>query len=236
MDHSLMMAIHRLVLSALYFSLASVAHAQGLSDRDKEVIEAFVEKHPSMQDKSHVVRFIDSLAEYPPCDGPIDVKPPIGRDKLWGTVNLAVECQGIKTYWQRSVPIRVVVFGTYAVTARNLPPGRTLQPEDYVWIEGEVTGMAGQLVDYEGDLESVETVRPLSHGAPIRLNDIRPIAVIKRGEVVKLTILGKGFAVETSASALGNAKMGDFLQVRTKEGKVITALATGRGEAQVRVD
>lgn len=225
-----------LFLAAAFLSLSQSAFAQGLSDRDKEVIEAFVEKHPSLKEKSHTVRFIDPFAEYPPCDKPIDVKAPLGREKLWGTVNLSIECQGTKTHWQRSVPIRVLVFGSYAVAARNLPPGREIAPEDFVWMEGEITGMTGQLVDFEGDLEGVETARPLIHGTPIRLNDIRPIAVIKRGEVVKLTILGKGFAVETTASALGNAKMGDTLQVRTKEGKVVSALATGRGEAQVRVD
>jgi flagellar basal body P-ring formation protein FlgA len=233
-----MMARLGFVFAVLLPFFAASAHAQtlGLTDRDKEVIEIFFEQHPSLQDKSHAVRFLDPLAQYPPCDRRIEVTPPMGRQKLWGSVNLTVECLGATTFWKRTVPVRVEVFGSYAVTAKPLPPNRALSPEDYVWMEGEITGQAGQLANHETELQGVETVRPLSHGAPIRLNDLRPIAVIKRGEAVKLTIIGSGFAVETSAFALGNAKMGDTLQIRTKEGKVITAVAVGKAEAETRLD
>jgi flagellar basal body P-ring formation protein FlgA len=224
------------LFALMIFGSSAVAQGLGLPERDKEVIQTFFDGHPSLQDKSHTLKFLDPLASYPLCDRPIEVVPPVGRQKLWGTVNLTVECAGSTMQWKRSVPVRVSVYGAYAVAAKPLPPGRALTESDYVWTEGEITGLVGELVDYQGDLEGVETARPLSHGMPIRLNDIRPIAVIKRGEAVKLTLVGKGFAVDTTAFALGNAKLGDTLQIRTKEGKVVSAVATGKGQAETKLD
>ena len=82
----------------------------------------------------------------------------------------------------------------------------------------------------------MELARPLQPGTPLRLNDLKPIAVIKSGDQVRVTLLGKGFAIDTTGQAMSDAAMGGSVKVRISDGKIVQGAAVSQGAVEVLID
>ena len=79
-------------------------------------------------------------------------------------------------------------------------------------------------------------VRGVNAGAPIRLNDLRGIAVIRAGDLVSLGIKGRGFEIVTSGNALGDAALGASVRVKTLDGKILQGKAVSAGKIEASLD
>jgi flagellar basal body P-ring formation protein FlgA len=194
-------------------------------------IRDFISAHPSLSGREYFLSWGDRTA-LPSCGVPLEITAPTGRKILWGSFSVSLRCTEPQRAWRRLVPVKVAVMGQYATAARPLASGEQLLPSDISWVEGDLSAAGDRLAESVDQLVNKQVIRPIAQGAPIRLNDVRFFTVIKRGDMVTLTVSGAGFSVATVAYALEDAPDGAAVQVRTKEGKIIRAVVVGKGQVE----
>jgi len=87
------------------------------------------------------------------------------------------------------------------------------------------------------DLEQVigkVTKTAVSGGTPLRSDQLRAAAVVVQGQQVRVVFSGAGFNVSSEGRALGNAGVGEPVQVRSASGKLLKGIVTGPGVVQVQ--
>ena len=86
--------------------------------------------------------------------------------------------------------------------------GQALSPVDWKWVEGDLSKMGDNLVDDPELVKDMELNRSQQPGNPLRLNDFRAMSVIKSGDQIRVTMRGRGFAIDSSGQALSDAALG----------------------------
>ncbi len=221
------------VLISLLSGLTLLAHA-GWTPQTRESVHRFLADHPSLEGREFTVQWTDPRVDLPTCERPIRVVLQ-GRERAWGQVFLSLRCESGRS-WTRPVSIYVAVKGRYLVAAQPLRSGQILLPGDWQWIQGDLSKMTEALVDDPDQLSGMVLIRPQQAGNPLRLNDFKPMTVIKSGDQVRVTLLGRGFAVSASGQALGDAAVGGTVRVRTAEGKILQATAVSAGSVEVLLE
>jgi flagella basal body P-ring formation protein FlgA len=130
----------------------------------------------------------------------------------------------------------VAVRGRYLVSTQALKKGQTLSVADLQWAEGDLTKMGDSLLEDPEQIKNMALTRSLQPGMPVRLNDLKPIAVIKSGDQIRVTLVGKGFAIDTSGQAMSDAAMGGSVKVRISDGKIVQGTAVSQGAVEVLID
>ena len=117
------------------------------------------------------------------------------------------------------------------VAAAQLAPGQLLQPEllKMERLDAEKVTRA-HLID-TGGLDGHEVLRPIRAGEPIRSSDIRPATLVKKGELVNLSIGSPGnFLITVKLEAMQDGRLGEQIRMRNPEsGRMLTGVVTGRG-------
>jgi flagella basal body P-ring formation protein FlgA len=127
----------------------------------------------------------------------------------------------------------VVVKGRYLAATRPLKSGQVLTPSDWKWVDGDLSKMGDSLVDSPELLKNMELSRAQQAGNALRLNDFRPMSVIKSGDQVRVAIVGRGFGIDASGQALADAALGASVKVRISDGKIIQGTAVSQGVVEV---
>jgi flagella basal body P-ring formation protein FlgA len=130
----------------------------------------------------------------------------------------------------------VAVRGRYLVSTQALKKGQALSVADLQWAEGDLTKMGDSLLEDPEQIKNMALTRSLQPGMPVRLNDLKPIAVIKSGDQIRVTLVGKGFAIDTSGQAMSDAAMGGLVKVRISDGKIVQGTAVSQGAVEVLID
>jgi flagella basal body P-ring formation protein FlgA len=130
----------------------------------------------------------------------------------------------------------VAVRGRYLVSTQALKKGQALSVADLQWAEGDLTKMGDSLLEDPEQIKNMALTRSLQPGMPVRLNDLKPIAVIKSGDQIRVTLVGKGFAIDTSGQAMSDAAMGGSVKVRISDGKIVQGTAVSQGAVEVLID
>ena len=157
-----------------------------------------------------------------PCARAEPFLPPGARP--WGRVTVGVRCTEGAT-WTTFVPVSVRAWAVGVVAAQPLAAGTVPGPADAREQEVEVTREAVL------PLASLQTVagqaltRAVAAGQPLRADMLRAVAAVQAGDLVRLRIVGTGFAVTSTGQALSSAADGQPLRVRTELGKVLTGVA-----------
>jgi flagella basal body P-ring formation protein FlgA len=125
-------------------------------------------------------------------------------------------------------------FRQVVVAASNLSAGQTLQ-RDMLKLErldAEKVSRSHYL-EIEG-LEGQELVRALRAGDPIRLSDLRQALLVRRGDLVLMTVGSpKTFEISVKAEAMQDGKMGEQIKLRnTESGRTVSGIVTGKGTAK----
>ena len=170
----------------------------------------------------------------PPCDKLPRVNLQ-SRDRAWGKIFLSLNCEEGRP-WVRPVSVYVAVKGRYLVANQVLRKGQALSVTDLQWAEGDLTKLGDTLLDDPEQVKNMELLRPLQAGTPLRLNDLKPITVIKSGDQIRVTLLGKGFAIDTMGQALSDAALGGSVKVRISDGKIVQGTAVSQGAVEVLID
>ena len=200
----------------------------------KEAVNRFLASHPSLDGREFSIQWTEPRAPLPLCEKAPKVSLQT-RDRAWGKIFLSLQCDEGRP-WVRPVSVYVAVKGRYLVANQALRKGQPLSAADFQWAEGDLTKLGDSLLEDPEQIKNMELVRSLQAGTPLRLNDLKPIAVIKSGDQVRVTLLGKGFAIDTSGQALSDAAMGGSVKVRISDGKIVQGAAVSQGAVEVLID
>lgn len=200
----------------------------------REAVNRFLASHPSLEGREFSVQWTEPRSPLPFCEKAPKVSLQT-RDRAWGKIFLSLQCEEGRP-WVRPVSVYVAVKGRYLVANQALRRGQALSAADFQWAEGDLTKLGDSLLEDPEQIKNMELVRALQFGTPLRLNDLKPIAVIKSGDQVRVTLLGKGFAIDTSGQAMSDAAMGGSVKVRISDGKIVQGAAVSQGAVEVLID
>lgn len=153
--------------------------------------------------------------------------------RLWGRSNVGVRCQRPEN-WSVMVPVSVQVMVNALFAARALPRGEPVADQDIITQRVDLTQLpAGVLTDRSQAVGRVPNVS-LAAGLPLRADVLRGAFVVTRGQTVRILFFADGFTVSSEGQALGNAAVGEYVQVRATSGKVIKGRASSAGVVEVK--
>lgn len=219
-----------LSIFCLVFCLASPAQA-ALSVQAEDAVKQFLDQHPSLEGREFSIQWDPSKLEFPACSKNPSVEL-LRKDKAWGKLLLNLRCNTGRV-WARPVSLYVMVKGRYLASTRPLKSGQVLTPNDWKWVDGDLSKMGDSLVDSPEWLKNMELSRAQQAGNALRLNDFRPMSVIKSGDQVRVAIVGRGFGIDASGQALADAALGASVKVRISDGKIIQGTAVSQGVVEV---
>ncbi|SFU55105.1 flagella basal body P-ring formation protein FlgA [Nitrosomonas eutropha] len=166
-----------------------------------------------------------------PCNQLQPFLPPGGR--LWGKFSVGVRCQDEAT-WTLYVPVEIEVIASAIHAAQPINMGKLVDAQDIVSKEVDLVRIpAGAVTDPDQAIGKVAATF-LASGQPIRTHQLRAPHVITRGQKVRLTATGAGFAVSTEGEALTAAAEGEVVQVRNPTGRVISGMAREGGIVEIK--
>jgi flagella basal body P-ring formation protein FlgA len=153
--------------------------------------------------------------------------------KLWGTTTVGVRCLQPHT-WSLFLPVSVKVMADVVVTAQPVTRGHALSAADVRLQNLDLSQLpAGVFTDPQQVIGKV-TVAALPGAFVLKADQLRAAYVVTYGQVVRIVFRGEGFRVSSEGRALGNAGIGEMVQVRSASGKVIKAMVQEPGVVEVR--
>jgi flagella basal body P-ring formation protein FlgA len=174
---------------------------------------------------------LDERLQLNSCQG-LQTYLPAGT-RLWGRSSVGVRCQKPES-WSIIVPITVRVMGEAVYTARPLARGETLTDQDVTAQRTDLAQLpAGVLTDRSQAVGRVPNVS-VAAGLPLRAEMLRGAYVVTQGQNVRIVFAGDGFKVTSEGRALGNAALGETVQVRSASGKVVKGQASAAGVVEVK--
>lgn len=120
------------------------------------------------------------------------------------------------------------------VAATVLPRGTVLNETHVVLAEVDTSGIGSPAYESVAEVMHSELIRDLRPGQPIRVQDVRPTVLVKRGQMVLLSVgQSQGFQITARVEALQDGRMGEQVQLRNKEsGKILTGVVKGPNAVQ----
>ena len=125
-------------------------------------------------------------------------------------------------------------FRQVVVAATNLPAGLVLQRDSLKLDRMEADKISkAHYLENQG-LEGQELLRAVRAGEPIRVSDLRPATLVKRGEMVLMTIGSPAtFEISVKAEAMQDGRVGEQIKLRnTESGRTLSGVVTGKGTAK----
>lgn len=117
------------------------------------------------------------------------------------------------------------------VAASNLTAGQLLQPEMFKLEKMDADKMNRSYLFEATGLEGQELIRAMRAGEAIRNVDMRPAIMVKRGELVQLTVGKPGeFQISVRLEAMQDGHLGEQIKLRNAEsGRILGGVVTGKG-------
>ena len=125
------------------------------------------------------------------------------------------------------LPSHNAVFATSIIARGNLISAEFVQEQVFY---GE---LPSDVVSSLKDLGRATAIRQLSPGQPVRYSDVRPLAAVRKGEMVTLTVKRGAITVSIDMEATERGFVGDRVKLRNLESDVLVdAIITGPGKAE----
>lgn len=143
-----------------------------------------------------------------------------------GKTSVGVRCLE-ENGWSIFIPVQIKVSINLLVSARQLPPGITLQTADIATQTSEITHSGGLS---DPALVVGKVLRfGIGAGQVLREDMLRLPYSVTQGQAVQLAAQGSGFSIRSEGVALSNASAGQTVQVRVGSGRVISGIAGSAG-------
>lgn len=196
---------------------------------DENSVRAFVSQQAAAQAaQGGVTRFevqvgnVEPSSVLAPCRR-IELFAP-GSARYWGRASVGVRCaEGAS--WTYLVPVTVRVWGTALVAAVPLAAQSVPVAQDVREQEIELTRESASVLRDASQLQGRTLARAVAPGQALRADMLRATMAVQAGDMVRLRIVGTGFAVDASGQALNAGADGQTVRVRTELGKVVTGVA-----------
>ena len=133
--------------------------------------------------------------------------------------------------WSIFVPVQITVNLNLLASARQLPPGHTLQ-------ENDLASQATESSRTEGFTNPQQVVGKvlrygIAAGQVLRKDMLRQPYSVKQGQVVQIAVQGNGFSIRSEGVALSNAGEGQTVQIRVGSGRVVSGVARAGGLVEI---
>ena len=115
------------------------------------------------------------------------------------------------------------------VLVSSLTRGMSIQPQDVRLQPMALPSGSGPYLEDPAEASHAELVRDLPAGTPLRRADLKPMVLVKRGQVVQLNV-GKatGFTVSAKVEALQDGRSGEHIRLKNVEsGRMISGVVKG---------
>lgn len=219
----------------ILFMLAASSAPIAMAEQNRTDLRGAVESYLQSQTKdlpgnvSIRVDDIDSRLRLRDCPE-MEMYLPSGA-KLYGKTTVGVRCPG-KDGWSVFVPAYVKVTAEVLIANHPLQQGQTLRENDFSTQTTELTQpgvltspseATGRIVKYN-----------IGSGQILRQEMFRAPFVVTQGQMVVLSIDGKGYKIRAEGQALNNASEGEAVRVRTTSGQVVAGIAQKDGSVTIR--
>lgn len=115
----------------------------------------------------------------------------------------------IRTFIGLLIALPTVLSADVLTSTRVLRPDTIIQPQDIAVLSKDIPGA----IKSDTRIIGLETRNTLYPGRPIRIDDIGPVALVKRNQHVKLVFRHGSLTIATEARALQRGGIGDFVRV-----------------------
>jgi len=221
---------------------ASGGHAQDRA-RINDVVARFVQQQTAALPGKTAYRIeeIDRRIALPQCSS-FEAFLPTGS-QLAGKTSVGVRCapsphknqaNASRTRaegWSILVPVQIRFNLDLLTSARQLPPGHTLQ-------EGDLASQSTETSRMEGFIDPRQVVGKvlrygIAAGQVLREDMLRQPYSVTQRQVVPLAVQGNGFSIRSEGVALNNAGEGQPVQVRVGSSRVISGVARAGGVVEI---
>lgn len=150
--------------------------------------------------------------------------------QLIGKTAVGVRCME-KDGWSIFVPVQIRLSVDLLVSVSQLPAGHVLREGDFARQTIETTRMTG----FTDPRQVVGKVLRygIAAGQVLREDMLRLPYSVTQGQVVQLSVQGRGFSIRSEGVALNNASEGQAVQVRVAAGRVIGGIARAGGVVEI---
>lgn len=119
------------------------------------------------------------------------------------------------------------------IARRNMMRGETLDSAALEVIEMDRRAIPPDNLSSIQGLEQGEVTGMIRAGEPVRASMVRPALMVRKGQVVMLSVARAGIEISVQVEALEDAKLGDQVKLRNPDsGKPLAGMVTGRGAAR----
>jgi flagella basal body P-ring formation protein FlgA len=153
--------------------------------------------------------------------------------RLWGSSNVGMRCLKPES-WTVYVPVAVKVTGEVVVTARPVRRGQVLEHDDIRLESAELTQMPRDVLTELAQAVGKSPNAAFPAGFALRVDMLRAPLAVTAGQRVVIRFQGEGFSVTSEGKSLGNASVGEAVQVRSASGKLLSGVVQEPGVVQVR--
>lgn len=153
-------------------------------------------------------------------------------NRLWGRSTVKVSCS-TPSKWTLYVPVMVRITDQALVTTRAIGGGQVIGAQDVQIQEMELTAYPPGIFNRPEQAVGKTTASSIASGAPIRAELLRAPLAIRQGQQVVVVAYGANFKVSSEGTAMGNARPGQVVAVKTKSGQTLKGVARGDGIVEV---
>jgi flagella basal body P-ring formation protein FlgA len=166
----------------------------------------------------------------PSCPQALQALWPAGGNSPY--TQLEVNCTALG--WSLRLPVQASELPVAVVTTRLLRHGEVVQAADIKLSPINRNQQTQGLRDAQQVLGRMVTAT-LPAGTVLQGAQLRMPYVVKMNQPVRLQARGDGFVIGSDATALGNAGVGERVNVRVGSGKVVSGVVEGDGSVSVAV-
>jgi flagella basal body P-ring formation protein FlgA len=174
---------------------------------------------------------LDSRVKVRGCDKPLNMDLPFSNAET-----VRVRCT--QPVWQQYVRVSVVgaepEIQTKAQTKSEQPPapvkrwvlvakvplqrGMMLNETHVLREEVDTSNMPVNVLEQASEVMHAEVVRDVRPGTPLRSHDIRPTVLVKRGQMVLLSVgQAQGFQISARVEALQDGRFGEQIRLKNRD-------------------
>ena len=133
------------------------------------------------------------------------------------------------------VPVKIGLYQDVVVATRSLSPQTSVQPTAVTVQRRLMYEPVGGTFSRVADVVGQRTVRALSRGAAVRVQDVAAIPLVFRGDAVTVVVHGPGFMVRCVGRAKEDGMLGRSVQVQRLDSReTFLARVTGPRRVEVR--
>jgi len=117
------------------------------------------------------------------------------------------------------------------VVEQHISAGSPLAKRQLKLTERDSATVGPAALDPQIDISYMEAVRELAPGTIVRQHDLRPLILVKRGQVVQISIgQGRGFMIAAKVEAMQDGRFGEQIKlINPESGRTLFGVVRGPG-------